>query len=92
MVNRPKNVVVQISVDNKSDSDKFNALGFNTFFTDTTIDIRNRREVDGLDPHVAAEKILKSKYGAKALVCKWDCSVCSLCKIQHAKAIHICLH
>ena len=92
MAHRPKNVVIQISVDNQDDSDKYNALGFNTFFTDTEIDIRNRKEVEGTTPHEGAAKILKRKYGAKALICKWDCSSCALCKVQHGKAIHICLH
>lgn len=92
MVDHPKNVVIQISVDNPEDSAKYNAMGFNTFFTDTAISIRNRKVIDGLDAHTAATKMLKAKYGAKALVCKWDCSICSLCKVQHGKPIHIVIH
>ncbi len=89
---RPKNLVVQVSVDNQKDSDKYNKLGFNTFFTDTTISIRNRKTVEGLDPHEGATKLLKAKYGKNALVCKWSCEDCGLCKVNHAKPIHICIH
>jgi len=89
---RPKNLIIQVSVDNQKDSDKYNKMGFNTFFTDTTISIRNRKKVEGLDPHEGATKLLKAKYGKNALVCKWSCENCSLCKVQHAKPIHICIH
>lgn len=90
--NRPKNLVVQVSVDSIEDAHKYNALGFNAFFTDTTISIRNKKKVEGLDPHEGATKLLKAKYGKNALVCKWSCEDCSLCKVNHAKTIHICVH
>ena len=89
---RPKNLVVQVSVDSIEDAHKYNALGFNAFFTDTTISIRNKKKVEGLDPHEGATKILREKYGKSALICKWSCEECSLCKLNHAKTIHICVH
>lgn len=92
LVDRPKNLIIQVSVDNQKDSDFYNKMGFNTFFTDTTISIRNRKTVEGLDPHEGATQLLKAKYGKNALVCKWSCEDCSLCKVQHAKPIHICIH
>lgn len=90
--NRPKNLVVQVSVDNQEDSDRYNKMGFNTFFTDTSISIRNKKTVEGMIPHEGATKILREKYGKGALICKWSCEDCSLCKVNHAKAIHICIH
>lgn len=89
---RPKNLVVQVSVDSIEDARKYNAMGFNAFFTDTTISIRNKKKVEGLDPHEGATKILREKYGKSALICKWSCEECSLCKVNHAKTIHICVH
>ena len=83
-----------ISLDNQQDSDKYNAMGFNTFFTDTSISIKGktRKLIEGLEAHDWAKHKLKDKYGAAALTCMWKCDKCALCKINHGKTIHICLH
>ena len=94
LVSHPKNLVVQISVGSMEDSVKYNAMGFNTFFTDTTISIKGRTKklIEGLPAHDWAMKTLKTKYGPSAQVCRWECHKCALCKINHSRTIHICLH
>lgn len=94
LTTRPKNLVVQVSVSTEQDSAKYNALGFNTFFTDTTLSIKGKTKklIEGMEAHAWAKAKLKEKYGSSALTCSWECNKCALCKVNHGKSIHICMH
>jgi len=92
LVDRPRNLVVQVSTSSFSEAKEFAKKGFNSFFTDTTISIANKRDTKEQTAHELGTKLLKTKYGPKALICKWDCSICSLCKVNAKKVIHICIH
>ena len=92
LIPRPKNLVIQVSTSSFEDAKTYAATGFNSFYTDTTLSIRGKKDTELQTAHELATQLLKTKYGSKALICKWDCSICSLCKVNAKKVIHICLH
>jgi hypothetical protein len=87
MKDRPRNLVIQVSTTDRYKASLYSAAGFNVFYTDTEIDLRKDRKVTS----EVAQVMLKEKHSTK-WVCKWDCSKCSLCKVNGAKVIVNCLH
>lgn len=92
LTERPRNLVVQVSTSSLAEASEYTKQGFNSFFTDTTISIAHKKDTPTQTAHELGTQLLKAKHGPKALICKWDCSICSLCKVNGNKVIHICLH